>query len=141
MPLSEEDYLSIFDEISEGRSLRSALSKKGCGFSMFYNGLKSNPKLMEHYTHARGCCAESSFESVYQATMDVYNGKLDPAAGRVVIDSFKWIAARLKPTVYADKPLLDIGDNTPTEITVRWASKPVELKQVNEENPQEFLKG
>jgi hypothetical protein len=143
MPLTKEDYLCIFDEISEGRSLRSALAKKGCGCSAFYSGLQQSKQLTEQYAHARQCQAESSFEAVLNAVNRVEAGQLEPNAGRVVIDTYKWIAARLKPTVYAEKTSLlgNVGDNTPTEITVRWASKPVELKQVEPENPQEFLQG
>jgi hypothetical protein len=143
MPLSKEDYLIIFDEISEGRSLRSALAKKGCGFSIFYDGLKNSKELTEQYTHARACMAESSFEAILSAVNRVESGQLGYNEGRIVIDTYKWIAARMKPTVYADKTSLlgNVGDNTPTEITVRWASKPVDLKQVAPENPQEFLQG
>ena len=143
MPLSKEDYLSIFDEISEGRSLRSALAKKGCGFSIFYDGLKNSKELTEQYAHARSCMAESSFEAILSAINRVESGQLGYNEGRIIIDTYKWIAARMKPTVYAEKTSLlgDANGNTPTEITVRWASKPVELKQVDEENPQEFLKG
>jgi len=143
MPLSKKDYLSIFDEISEGRSLRSALAKKGCGFSMFYDGLKNSKELTEQYAHARSCMAESSFEAILSAVNRVESGQLGYNEGRIIIDTYKWIAARMKPTVYAEKTSLlgNVDGNTPTEITVRWASKPVELKHVNEENPQEFLKG
>jgi len=143
MPLSEEDYLSIFDEISEGRSLRSALSKKGCGFSMFYDGLKNSKELTEQYAHARSCMAESSFEAILSAVNRVESGQLGYNEGRIIIDTYKWIAARMKPTVYAEKTSLlgHTDGNSPTEITVRWASKPVELKHVDQENSQEFLKG
>jgi len=132
MSLTKEQYSIIFDDISEGKSLRSALAKIGSGFSQFYDGLKTNKSLQEQYAHARQCQAESSFEAVLSAVNRVENGELEANAGRVVIDTYKWIAARLKPTVYADKPLLDIGDNSATEITVRWASKPKELKDVSE---------
>ena len=143
MPLSKEDYLSIFDDISEGRSLRSALAKKGCGCSAFYSGLQQSKELTEQYARARANQAESSFEAILSAVNRVESGQLEPNAGRVVIDTYKWIAARLKPTVYAEKTSLlgDANGNTPTEITVRWASKPVELKQVTPENPQESLEG
>ena len=143
MPLSKEDYLSIFDDISEGRSLRSALAKKGCGCSAFYSGLQQSKELTEQYARARANQAESSFEAILSAVNRVESGQLEPNAGRVVIDTYKWIAARLKPTVYADKNSLlgDTNGNTLTEITVRWASKPVELKQVTPENPQESLEG
>ena len=143
MPLSKEDYLSIFDDISEGRSLRSALAKKGCGCSAFYSGLQQSKELTEQYARARANQAESSFEAILSAVNRVESGQLEPNAGRVVIDTYKWIAARLKPTVYAEKTSLlgNVGDNTPTEITVRWASKPIELKQVTPENTQESLEG
>ena len=87
--------------------------------------------------------AESSFEAILSAVNRVESGQLGYNEGRIIIDTYKWIAARMKPTVYAEKNSLlgDANGNTPTEITVRWASKPVELKQVNEENSQEFLKG
>ena len=140
MPLSKEDYLCIFDDISEGRSLRSALAKKGCGFSMFYDGLKNSKELTEQYARARANQAESSFEAILSAVNRVESGQLEPNAGRVVIDTYKWIAARLKPTVYADKTSLlgDANGNALTEITVRWASKPIELKQAEPSQPLEL---
>ena len=128
MPLSNEQYTLIFDEISEGKSLRSALKKAKTGFSQFYQGLKDSKEYAEQYAHARHCQAESSFEAILNAVNEVHTGKLDANAGRVVIDTYKWIAARLKPTVYADRGLLDdsVG-NQPTELIVRWG-KPKDIK-------------
>ena len=127
MPLSKEQYTLIFDEISEGKSLRSALKKAKTGFSQFYQGLKDSKEYAEQYAHARHCQAESSFEAILSAVNEVHTGKLDANAGRVVIDTYKWIAARLKPTVYAEKTSL-LGDtNQPTELIVRWG-KPKDIK-------------
>ena len=128
MPLSNEQYTLIFDEISEGKSLRSALKKAKTGFSQFYQGVKDSKELTEQYAHARHCQAESSFEAILSAVNEVHTGKLDANAGRVVIDTYKWIAARLKPTVYAERGLLDnsVG-NQPTELIVRWG-KPKDIK-------------
>ena len=123
MPLRKEQYTLIFDEISEGKSLRSALKKAKTGFSQFYQGLKDSKELTEQYAHARHCQAESSFEAILNAVNEVHTGKLDANAGRVVIDTYKWIAARLKPTVYAEKTSL-LGDtNQPTELIVRWGKQ------------------
>jgi hypothetical protein len=130
MPLSHEQYTLIFDEISEGKSLRSALKKAKTGFSQFYQGLKDSKAYADQYAHARQCQAESSFEAVLNAVQEVHSGKLDANAGRVVIDTYKWIAARLKPTVYAEKGLLDSSTvNGPTELIVRWG-KPRESKDI-----------
>ncbi len=123
MPLSKEQYTLIFDEISEGKSLRSALKKAKTGFSQFYQGLKDSKEYADQYAHARQCQAESSFEAILNAVNEVHTGKLDANAGRVVIDTYKWIAARLKPTVYAEKTSL-LGDtNQPTELIVRWGKQ------------------
>ena len=127
MPLSKEQYTLIFDEISEGKSLRSALKKAKTGFSQFYQGLKDSKEYADQYAHARHCQAESSFEAILNAVNEVHTGKLDANSGRVVIDTYKWIAARLKPTVYAEKTSL-LGDtNQPTELIVRWG-KPKDIK-------------
>ena len=123
MPLSKEQYTLIFDEISEGKSLRSALKKAKTGFSQFYQGLKDSKEYADQYAHARNCQAESSFEAILSAVNRVESGQLEPNAGRVVIDTYKWIAARLKPTVYAEKTSL-LGDaNQPTELIVRWGKQ------------------
>ena len=132
MPLTHDQYQEIFEDISEGKSLRSALRSVNSGFSQFYKGLKDNPKLEEQYAHARSCQAESSFEAILTAVNDVKNGVLDPNAGRVVIDTYKWISARLKPTVYADKPLLGGGDNSPTELIVRWGKPKEDIKTLKD---------
>jgi len=132
MPISEETYNAIFEEVAQGNSLRSCLTKHEIAAGSFYLGLENNKKRTEQYARARKLQAEASFEKILTLAERVENGLLEPQAARVAIDTYKWVAARLHPQVYADKPLLDMGDNTPTEITVRWASKPKELKDVSE---------
>jgi hypothetical protein len=132
MPLTKEEYDNVFERVSNGESLASCLRSIPCSFGKFYDGLKTNKEYSENYARARKNQAESSFEKILSLAQRVENGLLEPQAARVAIDTYKWVAARLHPQVYADKPLLDIGDNSPTEITVRWASKPKELKDVSE---------
>ena len=141
MPLTKNQYQLIFDEISEGKSLRSALKKAKTGFSQFYQGLLDNKEYADQYAHARACQAESSFEAVLNAVNRVEKGDLDANAGRVVIDTYKWIAARLKPTVYAERTSLlgDVSGNQPTELVVRWGQpKPKDIKTIEslEEEPK-----
>ena len=143
MPLSESQYSSIFEKISEGHSLASCLRAIPCSFGMFYDGLEKSNKLNESYVRARRHQSEASQSLILKCVTDVLEGRLDPNAARVAIDALKWNAAKLHPAIYADKNSLlgNVDANTPTEITVRWASKPIELKQVTPENPQEFLEG
>jgi len=143
MPLNEKDYQAAFHKIAEGKSVRNCIAELNCSAWMFYEGIKNNTKIGEQYAHARKLQAEASFEHILSLADKVESGLIEPNAARVAIDTYKWVAARLHPQVYQERTSLlgNVGDNTPTEITVRWASKPVELKQVNEENSQEFLKG
>jgi len=141
MPLNKNQYQLIFDEISEGKSLRSALKKAKTGFSQFYQGLLDNKEYADQYAHARACQAESSFEAVLNAVNRVEKGDLDANAGRVVIDTYKWIAARLKPQVYAEKTSLlgDVNGNAPTELIVRWGQpkdKVIKTIESTEEEPK-----
>jgi len=143
MPLTEKDYQAAFHKIAEGKSVRNCIAELNCSAWMFYEGIKNNTKISEQYAHARKLQAEASFEHILSLADKVESGLIEPNAARVAIDTYKWVAARLHPQVYQERTSLlgDANGNTPTEITVRWASKPVELKHVNEENPQEFLKG
>ena len=139
MPLSESQYSSIFEKISEGHSLASCLRAIPCSFGMFYDGLEKSNKLNESYVRARRHQSEASQSLILKCVTDVLEGRLDPNAARVAIDALKWNAAKLHPAIYADKGLLGGStDGTPTEITVRWASKPVELKQAEPSQPLEL---
>ena len=143
MPLTENDYQAAFRKIAEGKSVRNCITDLNCSAWMFYEGIKNNTKLSEHYAHARKLQAEASFEHILSLADKVENGLIEPNAARVAIDTYKWVAARLHPQVYQERTSLlgNVDANTPTEITVRWASKPIELKQVTPENPQESLEG
>ena len=143
MPISEETYNAIFEEVAQGNSLRSCLTKYELAAGSFYLGLDNNPKRTERYARARKLQAEASFERILNLADKVEQGLIEPNAARVAIDTHKWVAARLHPQVYQERTSLlgDANGNTPTEITVRWSSKPIELIQVTPENTQESLEG
>jgi hypothetical protein len=121
MPIPLETYEAIFEEIAEGKSLRSCLTKYKLAAGSFYTGLDTNTKLSEQYARVRGLQAEASFEKILNLAEQVEKGLIEAQAARVAIDTYKWVAARLKPTVYAERGLLDnASGNTPTELIVRW---------------------
>jgi len=121
MPIPLETYEAIFEEIAEGKSLRSCLTKYKLAAGSFYTGLDTNTKLSEQYARVRGLQAEASFEKILNLAEQVEKGLIEAQAARVAIDTYKWVAARLKPTVYAERGLLDNSlGNQPTELIVRW---------------------
>jgi len=132
MPIPLETYEVIFEEIAEGKSLRSCLTKYKLAAGSFYTGLDTNTKLCEQYARVRGLQAEASFEKILNLAEQVEKGLIEAQAARVAIDTYKWVAARLKPTVYAERGLLDNSlGNQPTELIVRWGQpKDKDIKDI-----------
>lgn len=59
--------------------------------------------------YARACANRSLVyaDTIGDIAKGVMAGKIPPDAGRVAIDSYKWIAARLMPKYYGEKQLLE----------------------------------
>ena len=88
---------------------------------------------------------EAGVDSLVAETLDIADScdETTVQSAKLKVHARQWLASKLNWKRYGDKGLLGSGngDSTPTEITVRWASKPVELKQVTPENAQESLEG
>lgn len=61
------------------------------------------PAFKVKYDAAREDAADMLADELKQIALDVKEGRLDPQAGRVVIDTFKWMASKLKPKSYGDR--------------------------------------
>ena len=125
MPLSIEDYESIFSEVSQGKSLASALNRVKSGFNQFYTGLEQDKVLAESYARARKHQAEAGQSRILDCVDRILAGELDPNAARVAIDALKWNAARMHPAIYSEKVAITGPDGTgPIEIVVNRGHAP-----------------
>lgn len=61
------------------------------------------------HAYARACANRSLVyaDTIGDIAKGVMAGKIPPDAGRVAIDSYKWIAARLMPKYYGERQLLE----------------------------------
>ena len=89
---------------------------------------------------------EAGVDSLVAETLDIADScdETTVQSAKLKVHARQWLASKLNWKRYGDKGLLGSGNvdgNTPTEITVRWASKPIELNQVTPENTQESLEG
>ena len=74
-------------------------------------------------------------DSLVAETLDIADScdETTVQSAKLKVHARQWLASKLNWRRYGDKGLLGSGDsNTPTEITVRWSSKPKELKDVSE---------
>lgn len=94
-------------------SLRQICSRPGMPHRNTVNRwLATNPDFATKYAHAREGQADVVFERMGELEQQVLLGKVDPKAARVVLESRRWRAEKLKPKVYGQRMRLDAGENT-----------------------------
>jgi hypothetical protein len=95
---------AIADEIcvriSQGQSLRRiCFDDHMPDQTTVYDWLIKNGGFSHKYARAR----ENQAETLFDEALDIAREHEDPAKARVVIDTFKWAAGKLKPKKYGDK--------------------------------------
>jgi len=90
----------ICRRIAEGQSLRRILfdDHMPCKDTV-RKWLNENGGFLAKYARAR----EDQAEALFDEALDIAREHEDPAKARVVIDTFKWAAGKLKPKKYGDK--------------------------------------
>lgn len=96
--------------LSEGESLRSICAADDMPApSTVYRWIASNEVFRDQYARAREEQGESDADLVGDIASKVARGLIDPAAGRVAIDAYKWSAGRRLPKKYGDRIDLNHG--------------------------------
>jgi len=86
--------------ISDGESLRRICldDRMPCRQTVF-NWLRQNREFLGHYARAREAQAESFFDEA----IDTAREHEDPQKARLIVDTLKWAAGKLKPKKYGEK--------------------------------------
>jgi hypothetical protein len=95
---------NILAHIAAGFSLNSISKLDGMPHaSTVFDWLLRYPDFADKYARARSAQADAKFEAISDITDRVLSGEIDPHAGRVAIDAYKWQAGKLRPSVYGEK--------------------------------------
>lgn len=107
------------------------------------NELHRNEAFFTQYQ--RACARRGQFygDKVIEVADGVLAGEIDPSAGKVAIDAYKWTASKLDPKTYGDHSQVDVNanvklsaaDNAPGWLKDRLASRrtiDVEAERVEE---------
>lgn len=102
-----EDLPAIFEEMQEGRSLRSLCIARGINPSSAHDLIESDDALKDHYARTREVQAEFHEDQVLSIARAAALGQSIPVNGkettvdvngaRVLIDAVKWAAGRMAP--------------------------------------------
>jgi hypothetical protein len=99
-----ETRQAILDRLAEGESLRAVCASEGMpGKSTVMEWLDADADFRTKYARAREAQADVLFEGMADIEDKVMCGELKPDAARVVLDSQRWRAEKLKPKAYGAK--------------------------------------
>lgn len=104
---------TILDAIAGGESLRRVCEREGMpDTATVMRWLEADAEFATKYARARENQADVLFESMGEIESSVESGDLRPDAARVILESRRWRAEKLKPKKYGNKieATHEIGD-------------------------------
>ena len=101
---------SICHYIAQGKSLVTICKRKGApSYSMITRWLADNTEFRVMYARARESAGDAAYEKIVEIERRLEAKEIDAHTARVLIDSIKWRASKLKPRVYGDHQQVLIG--------------------------------
>jgi hypothetical protein len=106
----------IFERMVDGQSLRTICKAPGMpGLTTLFEWRSAYPEFAEQYAHAREAQADAHVEEILDAARQAVKAKSSEKVQgyRLLVDTLKWRASKMKPRSYGDKLLLE------AEVSVR----------------------
>lgn len=121
---SKELSAKFCSMIALGNSLRSVVQMKGMpGHTTVYRWLQQHEEFREHYAHAKEDSGDSDADKIEEIAEKVLRGEVDPQAGRVAMDAYKWTAGKKRPKKYGDRMQLAGDADSPLTVNlVKYAA-------------------
>ena len=114
----------ICDKIADGKHVVQVLDsdERYPTWSTFRRWKQQNPELQTLYTNSIQDKAEMLIYEIIQTMEDIKQGKLDAIQGRVIIDTYKWMAAKFYPKMFGDRNTTELvgkdGEKLPSPVIV-----------------------
>ncbi len=100
----------ICDRITQGESLRSICKTPGMPSpSQVCKWLNAYSEFSGQYARAREAAGDAAYEDIVEIERQLKDKQIDAHTARVLIDSIKWRASKLKPQLYGDHQQVLIG--------------------------------
>jgi len=95
--------------VSDGESARKVCKREGMpSFVTMSKWLKEDSDFRDQYRLAMELRAQKIDDDIDDAIIDMRNGDLDAQQARVLIDTYKWRAAKLYPRFYGEKQNIEV---------------------------------
>lgn len=119
----------ICERIALGEHIKDVLDSDKVKFPTFPTWCKwkrENDELFNLYTRSIQDKAEMLIFEINQAMQDLRAGLIDQASARVIIDTYKWMAAKFYPKMFGDKLDIDHKTNGKEIMQPIFGSNPLE---------------
>lgn len=130
---SEYNYdlcVEICTEVAEGLNIKTVLKSRDeyPDFSTWCKWKREHDELSNLYTRSIQDKAESVDEEIDFIYSEIKAGTIDPAAGRLLIDTLKWKASKYYPKMFGEKVQQEHSGEIKTTPTLK-----VEIVKPNED--------
>lgn len=105
---SEYNFLlaqEICEDVANGFNIKTVLKSRDeyPSFPTWCKWKRENDELLNLYTRSIQDKSESVDEEIDHIYDEIKAGNIEPAAGRILIDTLKWKAAKYYPKMFGDK--------------------------------------
>jgi hypothetical protein len=110
----------ILDRIAAGESLRRVCQSEGMPDKATVLRWLSDSDFATKYARAREVQADVLFDGMADIEQKIEDGELKPDAARVILDSQRWRAEKLKPKAYGSKVDVNHGGSVGVSLKVSF---------------------
>jgi hypothetical protein len=112
----------ICAQIADNKSIRTICKQKNMpAIRTIFYWLDKHEDFLQQYARAKELQADAIYEDIIEIEGDLRAEIIDPSTARVLIDSHKWRAGKMKPQKYGDKQQLKVtGDAGLTILTTNY---------------------
>ena len=114
--------VEICEQVSMGRHIKEILESKEeyPTFPTWCKWKRENDVLFNLYTRSIQDKAEMILFEIIQTMNDLRDGIIDAPSARVIIDTYKWMAAKFYPKMFGDKADITLESETVNKIIVEY---------------------
>jgi len=99
----------FLDLVASGMSARKACEQKGMpSYVSVWNWMKADDEFRGKYQVASELRAQGIDDKIDDTIEEMRSGEIDAQQARVIVDTYKWRAAKLYPKLYGDNQKIDV---------------------------------
>lgn len=121
----------ICELVANGLNIKQALAKDPKRYPVFWTWCRwrgEHDDLNDLYVRSIQAKADIVDAEIDDIHADIKRGKIDPSAGRLLIDTLKWKAAKYYPKMYGDKTQVEVSGTLKTNLPEWLNEEPAESK-------------